>query len=763
MRRSLGKVLSGILCVAMVCSVITVTSPTTTVEAAAGKVKSVKVTNLPAKTLTLKKGKSKVLKVKVETTKKSVSKEYTFKSSKKKVVSVVAKGKNVKVKGLKKGTSKITIASKVNPKKKTVIKVTVGNPVKKVAFNASSASLYQGDVYQLTPIISKKKASNKKVIFKSSNESVAKVTKKKGLVTAVAPGKATITAVAADGSGKKAKFTVTVKQPNTVSSINIVNDIFVEITLKEAQKLTKDNFTIMKKLLKSSTYKHSVNIADVITNDNKTYYIALDTMLDTYSYISVSVKGLLGNKNAISVEKQFLSKTEDSIFINEYTEQVLVGTYYERQLYFEYAIGYVTAEATGIPEGMQFKASDWTNEYNLVGQVNKKGVYDIHITAVDEIGVKWEYRVILIAGTNQDIIVYAEDVEKDALYIDGNVQYANVSTTLFASGGIGGYTYSFVGEDYGLSISSSGNVEGDLPVGEYQIKVKVEDSAGNFTQKVINFKVNKSVIVSGKVRTKSGIGIPEVALIFINTDEDYFYNSIMFVHTQADGTYTTLIPTGKYNILVNYIGGLDYPEYEMLANKSITSNISNLDFVLDLYKLTISLDSNEMLIGNVGAWCDSKGVAYGAGNTVFVPAGHIKLRYTYIDFPYEYSAMIDTNVTKDASVIAHVTRANVAVLTLSLDTQANVNVDEINTTKYMKFTPETDGTYYFYSVGGEDPKAILYSSTMEELEYDDDSYGRQFEIEYNLIAGETYYLEVESYASVDSIAVCVSQFSPYQN
>lgn len=60
---------------------------------AAGKVKSIAVKNLPAKTLTLKKGKSKVLKVKVTVQGKKVSKKVTFKSSKPKVATVSAKGK----------------------------------------------------------------------------------------------------------------------------------------------------------------------------------------------------------------------------------------------------------------------------------------------------------------------------------------------------------------------------------------------------------------------------------------------------------------------------------------------------------------------------------------------------------------------------------------------------------------------------------------------------------------------------------------------
>lgn len=88
------------------------------------KVKSVKVTNIKGKSLTLKKGQTKTLKVKVVSKKKStkVSQAVTYKSSAPKVVGVTAKGK---ITAKKVGTSKITVTSKANKKKKAAITVKV--------------------------------------------------------------------------------------------------------------------------------------------------------------------------------------------------------------------------------------------------------------------------------------------------------------------------------------------------------------------------------------------------------------------------------------------------------------------------------------------------------------------------------------------------------------------------------------------------------------------------------------------------------------
>lgn len=171
-------------------------------------VSGVKVTNLPAKTLTLTKGKSFKLKVKVEGTGK-FNKKVTYKSSKKKVATVSSSGK---IKAKKNGTAKITVASKGNKKKKYVITVKVGTPVKTVALDRSSVSLNKGGKVQLKATLNPTSVTNKKLIWSSSDTSVVSVNSS-GLVTALKVGKATITVLAEDGSGKKAYCAVNVTEP----------------------------------------------------------------------------------------------------------------------------------------------------------------------------------------------------------------------------------------------------------------------------------------------------------------------------------------------------------------------------------------------------------------------------------------------------------------------------------------------------------------------------------------------------------------------
>jgi uncharacterized protein YjdB len=82
-----------------------------------------------------------------------------------------------------------------------------------VKLNKTSLSLKTGQTFKLKAAISPKKVTNKKVVYKSSNKAVASVTAK-GVVKAGSAGTAKITAAAADGNGKSAKYTMTVARVN---------------------------------------------------------------------------------------------------------------------------------------------------------------------------------------------------------------------------------------------------------------------------------------------------------------------------------------------------------------------------------------------------------------------------------------------------------------------------------------------------------------------------------------------------------------------
>ncbi|MBR2901911.1 MAG: DNRLRE domain-containing protein, partial [Clostridia bacterium] len=66
-----------------------------------------------------------------------------------------------------------------------------------------------------------------------------------------------------------------------------------------------------------------------------------------------------------------------------------------------------------------------------------------------------------------------------------------------------------------------------------------------------------------------------------------------------------------------------------------------------------------------------------------------------------------------------------------------------------KFTPDVSGTYVFYSSGSSDAKAWLYDSGLSYLTENDDGAGnRNFRLEYELTANNTYYIVAGHYGTV---------------
>ena len=323
---SLGLALALSVTSVVTANPVSVSAPTKS----SGTVKSVTVSNLPAKTLTLAKGKSKALNVKVSVTKKA-STAIKAASSNKKVATVKVKGSKVTVTAKKKaGTAKVTITSKANKKKKVTIAVTVGTPVTKVKLNKTKASLTVGKSLTLKATVTPKKPSNKNIVWTTSNKKVATVSAK-GVVKAVKKGTATITATAADGSGKKATCKVTVKAAESaapgigIADVSILGAKEITVTLTGAQALSAENFVIKTKAKTYGTFNHALGIESVTTLDSVNYVIDFDKNSRIYeSYtVQVSVPALKGTN---VFEKQYLknvnlSRTLDdssSWTLNEY-------------------------------------------------------------------------------------------------------------------------------------------------------------------------------------------------------------------------------------------------------------------------------------------------------------------------------------------------------------------------------------------------------------------------------------------------------------
>ena len=93
-----------------------------------------------------------------------------------------------------------------------------------IALSSETGTLNVGDTKTLTATVSPSNASDKAIIWSSSNTAIATVSTS-GLVTAKAPGTVTITATANDGSGVKATCSITVKQPVMSIQLSSVSEL----------------------------------------------------------------------------------------------------------------------------------------------------------------------------------------------------------------------------------------------------------------------------------------------------------------------------------------------------------------------------------------------------------------------------------------------------------------------------------------------------------------------------------------------------------
>ena len=230
--KSSKKALALALAAAMVVTAI----PATNAEAAT-------TAKLSSKTVTVAVGstkkQTKSIKVKTPSNWKNV--KVSVSSSNKKVATVKASGKTVKVTGVKKGTAKVTVkVTAKNGKKKTLsAKATVINAGLK--FTSDVAEVNTGATLDLGV---KKSPKAAKLTFESSDTAVATVSPE-GVVTGVKAGKVTVT-VTSD-YGKKITKEITVK--DTVAKLDTVtqkasNAFDVTFTADASKVANKDNVKV---------------------------------------------------------------------------------------------------------------------------------------------------------------------------------------------------------------------------------------------------------------------------------------------------------------------------------------------------------------------------------------------------------------------------------------------------------------------------------------------------------------------------------------
>lgn len=141
----------------------------------------------------------------------------TFESSNTAVATVSASGL-VTAKGP--GTATITVTAKDGSGKKATCTVTVTQPVKGVTVSPASVVIQKGNVQKLTASVVPANATNQELVYKSSNETVA-IVSKDGIITGLNEGWATITVCSEENQAIYGTCTVKVGLPVYVTKITL--------------------------------------------------------------------------------------------------------------------------------------------------------------------------------------------------------------------------------------------------------------------------------------------------------------------------------------------------------------------------------------------------------------------------------------------------------------------------------------------------------------------------------------------------------------
>lgn len=719
---------------------------------AAGKVKSVTVRNLPAKTLTLKKGKAKTLKTKVTVQGKKVSKQVTFKSSKPKVATVTAKGQ---VKAKKAGKTNIIITSKANKKKKVVIKVTVGTPAGKVSLNTASASLAQGASTTLKASVTPKKASNKKVVWSSSNKSVATVNSK-GVVKAVKAGTAKITATAADGSGKKASCTVTVTNPANavipvkVASVSALNPRTLKVSLTGAQALTASNFTVKVKETAQGAYNKVCAIDNISTGDKVTYTVVLKSKSRLYDQerVQVTVTGLTGTGTSAAetvYNEGAYSYQDYEIYSAPYNKK------FDRYQFLP-GVGYSSYTVTGLPQGISCSMDESGTEIHFTGKPTQKGAVTSKVTTKDELGNTYENTIVWLIYS-EDTIAAAYSPSNLYLQENGSV-YLYQNVTVY--GGSGNYQYSISGDSHGLRIDEYGSIYGSISAaGSFTVNVVVQDreNAARRVTVPLVISVSNSRTITGTVKDARGNGISDAEVFFTNKDKGKRNWTYETAYTDDQGRFTAYVVDGTYDVEASIY---ERGETE-LYSQTFQSNRNNFDITLPVYGIAVASNNAQIDASSFGFWEDEGGTTYGWGSKLYLEPGTYTLTTEGYQGRYAYQATLNVNVNASTTAATASVTAQEVVILGDIVLDQPVEVEVAGNYTYFRFVPSEEGYYYFYTSGDIDTYGRLENEQGIYLqEDDDDGIDTNFEIGYYCQADTVYYVGVKGYNSTGSVTLQVS-------
>ena len=245
------------------------------------------------------------------------------------------------------GSATIT-ATTVDQKKTASCTITVNQLVTGITLNKTSLTLNEGESQTLTATVSPQNANDSKIVWTSSDESVATVDEN-GTVTAVSKGSARIRAEANDRSGRYATCSVTVKRLVSGITLDKTSLIMYRGSTDVSENLTA---TVMPVDANDKTVRWSSSNTSVATVSSSGVVTGKSVGLAT---ITVSARDVSGVEAKCEVEvRQYItsiSLDKTSITLIEGQEQTLSATILPSNAYDKSLMWTSTDESVATVDG----------------------------------------------------------------------------------------------------------------------------------------------------------------------------------------------------------------------------------------------------------------------------------------------------------------------------------------------------------------------------------------------------------------------------
>jgi|GEM_PF-969054 len=380
----------------------------------------------------------------------ATNKTVAWTSSDTKIVTVSAKGV---VKGINAGTATITVTT-TDGNYEATCEVTVNQPVTSVTLDKKTLTVNAGDIGELNATVGPEEATDKSVVWSSSNKSIATVDEN-GIVNGISKGSITIT-VTTNSGGKKATCKVTVNL--AVGSVELNKD---ETTIDAGKSETLvAKVSPVDATIKTVTWASSDPKIATVSNKGVVKGIKAGT-------VTITVKTTDGGYEAIC--EVTVNQPVTSISLDKKTLTVNVG--FDGEL-----------NATVGPESATEKSVVWSSSNESIatvenGVVTGVGKGSATITATTVSGNKKATCKVTV-----NVAVESVELNKDETTID-----AGKSETLVATVGPTGATVKTVtwtsSNPKIATVSNKGVVKG-IKAGTVTITVKTTDGGYEATCEV---------------------------------------------------------------------------------------------------------------------------------------------------------------------------------------------------------------------------------------------------------------------------------------